>query len=76
MSPVIFTLSEMFNLLLNVLGAVTFHSMLLKNLCVFLSYLTIMAEVISAAQAAPGACCKLHLHGILSALELLCSLAF
>lgn len=42
----------------------------------FLSYLTIMAEVISAAQAAPGDGCKLHLHRILSALELLCSLAF
>lgn len=31
MSHVIFTPSAMFSLLLNVLGAVTFHSMLLKN---------------------------------------------
>lgn len=65
MSHIIFTPSAMFSLLLNVLGAVTFHSMLLKNWCLFLSYLTIMAEVISAAQAAPGACCKLHLHRML-----------
>lgn len=42
----------------------------------FLSYLTIMAEVVSLAQTAPGACCKLHLHRMLSAVELLCSLAF